>query len=78
MKAYYRQMIIFFLYLGEYVAQFKFTVLLMPNGPMKITGLPFEASTFKSEHSITDVEIQVNGYLESGQLIYPARAIDNL
>merc|ERR1712200_233607 len=43
---------------GEYVAQFKFTVLLMPNGPMKITGLPFESSTFKSEHSITDVEIQ--------------------
>ena len=23
---------------GSFVAQFKFTVLLMPNGPMKITG----------------------------------------
>ena len=23
---------------GNFVAQFKFTVLLMPNGPMKITG----------------------------------------
>ena len=45
---------------GEYVAQFKFTVLLMPNGPLKITGLPFDEATVKSEHSIQDVEIQVN------------------
>jgi curved DNA binding protein len=43
---------------GEYVAQFKFTVLLMPNGPLKITGLPFDEATVKSEHSIQDVEIQ--------------------
>merc|ERR1719231_1153286 len=26
---------------GEYVAQFKFTVLLLPGGTKKITGLPF-------------------------------------
>lgn len=43
---------------GEYVAQFKFTVLLMPNGPQKITGLPFVPETYKSEHSIEDQEIQ--------------------
>jgi len=43
---------------GEYVAQFKFTVLLMPNGPMKITGLPFQPELYKSEHSIQDLEIQ--------------------
>merc|ERR1719334_2482038 len=43
---------------GEYVAQFKFTVLLMPNGPMKITGLPFQPELYKSEHSIEDLEIQ--------------------
>lgn len=43
---------------GEYVAQFKFTVLLMPNGPLKITGLPFDEATVKSEHSVQDVEIQ--------------------
>jgi len=43
---------------GESVAQFKFTVLLMPNGPLKITGLPFDQATVKSEHEITDVEIQ--------------------
>merc|ERR1712121_450719 len=43
---------------GEYVAQFKFTVLLMPNGPHRITGLPFDADVYKSEHSVEDVEIQ--------------------
>lgn len=40
------------------VAQFKFTVLLMPNGPQKITGLPFDATLFESEHSIVDEEIK--------------------
>jgi len=42
---------------GTFVAQFKFTVLLMPNGPQKITGLPFDASLYKSEKSIDDGEI---------------------
>lgn len=44
--------------LGEYVAHFKFTVLLMPNGPHKITGLPFEADLYRSEHSITDTDLK--------------------
>merc|ERR1712170_252978 len=43
---------------GEHVAQFKFTVLLMPNGPHKITGLPFEEQLFSSEHSVKDADIQ--------------------
>merc|ERR1712010_219321 len=43
---------------GEHVAQFKFTVLLMPNGPHKITGLPFEEELFSSEHSVKDADIQ--------------------
>eukprot|EP00092_Neocalanus_flemingeri_P015464 GFUD01016741.1.p1 GENE.GFUD01016741.1~~GFUD01016741.1.p1 ORF type:complete len:389 (-),score=131.53 GFUD01016741.1:318-1484(-) len=43
---------------GAYVAQFKFTVLLMPNGPHKITGLPFDEASCKSEKSIEDAEIQ--------------------
>merc|ERR1711972_444404 len=42
---------------NEYVAQFKFTVLLMPNGPHKITGLPFDPSKCTSTHSIEDTEI---------------------
>lgn len=43
---------------GAYVAQYKFTVLLMPNGPQKITGLPFDETLCKSEKSIEDTEIQ--------------------
>lgn len=42
---------------GTHVAQYKFTVLLMPNGPHKITGLPFDESLCKSEKSIIDEEI---------------------
>lgn len=45
---------------GEFVAQFKFTVLLMPNGPLKITGLPFEAELYESEKSVEDPELKVS------------------
>ena len=45
---------------GELVAQFKFTLLLMPNGPMKITGLSFDESLFESENSVTDEEMKVH------------------
>lgn len=40
------------------MAHFKFTVLLMPNGPHKITGLPFESELYKSQYSITDPELK--------------------
>ena len=43
----------------EVVAQFKFTTLLMPNGPMRITGLPFDPNNFESDHKIEDEEIKV-------------------
>ncbi|XP_052265250.1 proliferation-associated protein 2G4-like [Dreissena polymorpha] len=43
---------------GELVAQFKYTVILMPNGPLKITGLPFEAELYKSEHSVEDEDLK--------------------
>ncbi|XP_050293413.1 proliferation-associated protein 2G4 [Anthonomus grandis grandis] len=43
---------------GEIVAQYKFTVLLMPNGPHRITGLTFEPELYESEHSITDPELK--------------------
>jgi hypothetical protein len=46
-------------FVGEFVAQFKFTLLLMPNGPMKITGLQFDETHYKSENSIQDEEIKV-------------------
>ncbi|KAK4882142.1 hypothetical protein RN001_005461 [Aquatica leii] len=43
---------------GEYVAHFKFTALLMPNGTHQITGLPFEANMYQSECSIEDTELK--------------------
>ena len=41
----------------EIVAQFKFTVLLLPNGPRKITGLLFEEDLYQTEHKIEDEAI---------------------
>ena len=46
--------------IGEFVAQFKFTVLLMPNGPMRITSGPFEPDLYKSEMEVQDVELKVS------------------
>lgn len=43
---------------GEVVAQFKFTVLLMPTRSHKITGLPnFDLSAYKTQHKIEDESI---------------------
>lgn len=43
---------------SEFVAEFKFTVLLMPNNTMKITGLPLDLELYQSENSITDEAIK--------------------
>lgn len=43
---------------GEYVAQFKFTLLIMPNGPIRITQGPFDSELVQSEYSIKDQEIK--------------------
>ncbi|KAI7696060.1 hypothetical protein SSS_04613 [Sarcoptes scabiei] len=42
----------------ETIAQFKFTVLLMPSGSHKITGLPFDTALCESEHSIQDESLK--------------------
>lgn len=42
----------------EFVAQFKFTVILMPNGPLKITGLTFDEETVASECQIEDEDLK--------------------
>ncbi|XP_012268446.1 proliferation-associated protein 2G4 [Athalia rosae] len=42
----------------EHVAQFKFTVLLMPNGPHKITGIPFDLEIFHSDCLVEDPELK--------------------
>ena len=44
---------------GEFVAQFKFTVLLMANGPLRITNSLFEPDLYKSELEVEDPELKV-------------------
>lgn len=43
---------------GEYVAEFKYTALLMPNGTMKITGIPLELENYQTENQIMDENIK--------------------
>jgi len=43
----------------ELVAQFKFTILLMPSGTHKITGLPIVADQFESEYKIEDEDLKI-------------------
>ena len=44
---------------GEFVAQFKFTLLLMPNGPIRITqGPAFDMDIVESENSVQDEDIK--------------------
>lgn len=43
---------------GEFVAEFKYTVLLMPSGQMKITGLPLDLDLYESEYKIVDNDIK--------------------
>lgn len=47
------------LFAGEFVAQFKFTVLLMNNGPLRITSGPFDAECIDSSFSLQDEELKV-------------------
>ncbi len=43
---------------GKVVAQFKFTVLVMPNGPLRITQGVHHPEFYKSEHSVKDTEVK--------------------
>ncbi|KAK7092938.1 proliferation-associated protein 2G4-like [Littorina saxatilis] len=43
---------------GEFVAQFKATVILMPNGPLKITGLPYEPELYQTDLKVEDEEVK--------------------
>lgn len=42
---------------GEFVAHYKFTALLLPNGTIKASGLPIDLSKVKSERSAKDAEV---------------------
>merc|ERR1711924_445995 len=44
---------------GDFVAQFKFTVLLLPGGTKKVTGMPFgQGELLKTEHTVKDEELK--------------------
>ncbi|XP_049293084.1 proliferation-associated protein 2G4 [Anopheles funestus] len=43
---------------NEYVAQFKYTVLILSNGLKVVTGHPFDESCYESEHSVQDEEMK--------------------
>lgn len=43
---------------GEYVAQFKFTVLLMPSGSHKITSGPIDIDMYESEYQLEDESLK--------------------
>jgi len=43
---------------GEFVAQFKFTVLLMANGPLRITNSLYEPELYKSDFDVEDPELK--------------------
>jgi len=43
---------------GELVAEFKFTVLIMPNNTMKITGLPVDLDSYQTDNTITDEAVK--------------------
>lgn len=42
---------------GEIVAHFKYTVLILANRILAITGLPLDVTHFKSENSLKDESI---------------------
>jgi hypothetical protein len=52
----------------EFVAQFKSTLLLLPNGTVLCTGIPIDLSLYESEYSVTDEEL-VKMLAESPNLV---------
>lgn len=42
---------------GDFVAQFKATVVLLPAGPLVLNGLPFEFANYSTEFKIEDKAI---------------------
>merc|ERR1711924_546646 len=44
---------------GAFVAQFKYTVLLLPGGTKKVTGVPFvQGAVLQSEHSVKNEDLK--------------------
>lgn len=58
---------------GKFVAQFKFTVLLKPDGPMRITSGLVEPDLYKSEKEIQDTELNKGSSPEFCELKSPEK-----
>ncbi|XP_033729175.1 proliferation-associated protein 2G4-like [Pecten maximus] len=43
---------------GEFVAQFKYTMVLMPNGPLKLTGMAFDSDLYQTDKTVEDEELK--------------------
>lgn len=58
---------------GKFVAQFKFTVLLKPDGPMWITSGLIEPDLYKSEKEVQDTELNKGSSPEFCELKSPEK-----
>lgn len=47
-----------FIFAAEFVAQFKSTLLLLPNGTVIATGVPIDVNLYESEYKIEDEELK--------------------
>lgn len=64
------------IFLAEFVAQFKSTLLLLPNGTVLATGIPIDVNLYESEYSITDEEL-VKLLAENPNVILPSTSSKN-
>jgi len=60
---------------SEFVAQFKHTVILLPNGLQVVTGHPFDEAAYESEHKIPDGELKelVTAELKLAEALAPPK-----
>lgn len=58
------------------MAQFKSTLLLLPNGTVLATGIPIDVNLYESEYSITDEEM-VKLLAENPNVILPTTSSKN-
>ena len=58
------------------MAQFKSTLLLLPNGTVLATGIPIDVNLYESEHSVTDEEM-VKLLAENPNVILPSTTSKN-
>lgn len=63
-------------FLDEFVAQFKSTLLLLPNGTVLATGIPIDMNLYESEYSITDEDL-VKLLAENPNVILPSSGSKN-